>query len=565
MKRRVFIGLFVLLVLGTAVFLLYQSRFREGRVALTLEAPESASSGEEIEYKLTVENKNNFDLLDVGLSFFYPEGSVPLNEDGQPLNSLVNNLDLGVLESRGKKEFSFRAVISGEKGEVKKAKANLTYSPSSFRSVFQKSEEAGTSVSRVSVPLILSAPPSVLPGQSVQVSLDLRNETEEDLGDFQVVFSYPDGFSFKKAAPLPDEGTDIFNLYFLKAGEGVRISVEGEISGFEKEGKKFAAVLKKKIGGRYFDIQKAQTLLTVSSPLLAADVLVNDSKDFIAGTGDRLKYTVRFANNSNNNFSALELSAKLEGQLFDFSSIKTDGFFDQNTNTILWNAASTPLLSNLAPNQDGQVSFDVVLKNDFPRTFSKNYSLKVSSLLQTSSVPPDFNLDRITASAELIIRVRAKTEFTSRAFYGDSVFPNSGPTPPKVGQKTTYAVHWKIINEGGDLTNVRITSFLLPGIVWENNSNVAPSQSEIRFDPSLGRVSWVIPTVPAGTGAISPVFEAVFQVGITPGVNQAGQAPEILKEAVLEAIDNFTKENVNLSQPGINTTAISDSPGTVQP
>src|SRR3989344_5788314 len=140
MKRRIIIGLLVLLILGTAVFLLYQSRFREGRVVLALFAPESASSGEEIEYKLTVENKNNFDLVDVGLSFFYPEGSIPLNGESQLLNLSVSNLDLGVLESRDKKELSFRAVISGEKGEVKKARANLFYSPSSFRSVFQKSE-----------------------------------------------------------------------------------------------------------------------------------------------------------------------------------------------------------------------------------------------------------------------------------------------------------------------------------------------------------------------------------------------------------------------------------------
>ena len=311
MKRRIIIGLLVLLILGTAVFLLYQSRFREGRVALALFAPESASSGEEIEYKVTVENRNNFDLVDAGLSFFYPEGSVPLNEDGQPLNSLVSNLNLAVLKNRDKKEFSFRAVISGEKGEVKKAKAKLTYSPSSFLSVFQKSEEAATTVSRVFVPLVLSAPPAVLSGQRVQISLDLRNETEGDLKNFRVVFSYPDGFSFKKAAPSPDEGADVFNLIFLKAGEGIRISVEGEISGFEKEGKRFAAVLKKKIGGRYFDIQKAQALLTVSSPLLAADVSVNDSKNYIAKAGDKLKYAIKFSNNSNNNFSALELSAKL--------------------------------------------------------------------------------------------------------------------------------------------------------------------------------------------------------------------------------------------------------------
>ena len=530
-----------------------------------LEAPERASSGEEVEYKVIIENRNNFNLIGARLSFFYANDSIPLSEDGRPLDSLVNRFDLGVFESRSKKEFLFRALISGEKGEIKKTKVNFTYSPSNFRSVFQKSEEAATTISKISIPLILSAPPNVLSGQKIQVSLDLRNETENDFENLEVALSYPDGFNFIKAAPSASQGNNVFSLASLKAGEGTRVMVEGEISGFEKEGKKFTAVLKKKIAGRFFDFQKAQVLLLISSPLITADVLVNDSKDYIAKVGDRLKYIIRISNNSNNNFSALELTAKLEGQMFDFSGLKTNGFFDQNTKTILWNAAVEPLLANLSPNQSGEVSFEIGLRRDFPKVFAKNYYLKVSSLIQTSSVPPDFDLDKISASADLVSRIHSKTDFTSRAFYNDSVFPNSGPVPPKVGQKTTYTIHWKIVNEGNDLTNVRIVSSLLPGISWEDKIKITPMQSDLDYDPDTGRVSWVIPTVPAGTGAVSPVFEAVFQVGITPSLNQVGQAPEILKEAVLEAVDNFTKENINLSQPPINTQAVSDSPGTVQP
>ena len=52
MKRRIVIGLFIILILGTAIFLLYKSGFREGQVILKIEAPEEAVSGEEIEYKL---------------------------------------------------------------------------------------------------------------------------------------------------------------------------------------------------------------------------------------------------------------------------------------------------------------------------------------------------------------------------------------------------------------------------------------------------------------------------------------------------------------------------------
>ncbi len=543
----------VLLIFGTAIFLLYRSGFREGNVILKIEGPEEAASGEEIEYRIIIENRNNFDLNDTRLSLSYPGGTIWFNQDSQPLNSPINNLDSSGLESRERKEFILRAVLTGEKGEIKKAKAEFTYSPASIRSVFQKSAEAGTTISRVSVPLILSGPPNVLPGQSVQVSLDLRNETEKDFEDLQVVFSYPDGFSFKKASLLPGQGNNVFNLPLLKSGEGLRITVEGDISGFEKEGKKFFASLKKKIDGKFFDFQKVQVLITVSSPLLVLDVSVNNSKSLIAETGDRLNYEIKFSNNSDNNFSALELSAKLEGQMFDLATLKTSGFFDQNAGTILWNAAAEPALANLAPNQSGEVSFEIDLKPDFPKTLAKNYSLKAGSSIQTSSVPPDFNLDKITASAELVTKIKSKADFFSRAFYNDPVFPNTGPNPPQIGQKTTYTIHWKIVNEGNDLTNIRIVSSLFPGISWENKTKITPGQPDLNYNPSTGQISWSIPTVPAGTGTVSPVFEAVFQIGATPSVNQSVQDLKILKEAVFEAVDNFTKEKINLSQPSLNT------------
>ena len=565
MRKRIFIGLIVLAILGTSIFLLYQSGFREGQVGLEIKAPEEATSGEEIEYKIIVENKNNFSLNEVKLSFFYAENSIPLNQDGQPLNSLINNFDLGNLGSRDKKEFTLKAVLTGEKGETKKAKATLTYIPSNIRSTFRKNAETITTISKISIPLTLSGPPNVLSGQKVEVTLDLRNETDKDFENLQVVFTYPDGFKFIKATPLVSQGNNIFSLKSLGAGKGDRIKIEGEISGFEEEGKRFVAILRKKYGDKYFDFQKTQIILNVSTPLLTTEVLVNDSKDYIAKAGDKLRYKVKFSNNSDNNFSALELRVLLEGQMFDLASLKTDGFFDQNTRTILWNAASNQLLSNLAPNQSDEVLFEIDLKDDFPKVFAKDYSLKVSSLIQTSSVPPDFNLDKISATADLITKIKSKTNFTSEARYNDSVFSNSGPVPPRVGQKTTYTIHWKIVNEGNDLTNVRITSFLLPGIGWEDKTKITPTQSDLDYNSSTGRLSWVISTVPAGTGTVSAIFEAIFQVGITPGINQANQSAEIMKEVSFEGIDNWTKEKVEFNLSGINTSTISDSPGTVRP
>ena len=567
MSRRPLVIFFLIVVLALAGLFFFRNGFQEGRVVFEIEAPDRARAGEEIEYRIKIENKNESGIIDAKISFFMPEGSIPLDDDGNVLNSLTKIIETGVLQGGETREYLLKTVLAGEKGEIKRAKASFSYRPSGIQSVFKKDIEAATTISSLSVSLALSAPPSILPGQRVQVTLDLRNETDGDFEDMQVLFSYPDGFFFRTAAPGPSQGNNIFAVNSLKAGEGKRIAIEGDISGFEKEGKRFNAVLRKKIGDRFVDFQKTQILLIVSSPLLSLDVSVNGKKDFVARAGDRLRYEIEFSNNSENTFSALELAVKLEGQMFDLAALQSSGFFDQNSRTVLWNAAAEPLLSSLAPGKRGKVFFEIDLKDDFPNTFgAKNFFLKVSPVLKTSSVPPVFGLDQISTSASLITRIASKTSFTSEAFYNDSAFANSGPVPPRVGQKTTYTVHWKIASEGNDLTNVRVVSSLPPGITFENRSKTVPqSAGELDYNSATGRLSWSAPTVPAGSGTVSSAFEAIFQIGITPGVNQVGQSIDLTKETDFEAIDNFTKENIMLTQSRITTSTVVDSPGTVQP
>ena len=80
MIRRIIIGLFILLIFGTAIFLLYRSGFREGNVIFKIEAPDQVSSGEEIEYRHIIENRKNFDLNNTKLTLSYTGGRICFNK-----------------------------------------------------------------------------------------------------------------------------------------------------------------------------------------------------------------------------------------------------------------------------------------------------------------------------------------------------------------------------------------------------------------------------------------------------------------------------------------------------
>ena len=79
---------------------------------------------------------------------------------------------------------------------------------------------------------------------------------------------------------------------------------------------------------------------------------------------DDLNYVIKYSNNSNYNLVGVNLTIKLEGEMYDISSLDTKGgYYDNSNNTITWNASTVSDFANLAPNKKGQVSFRIKLKN----------------------------------------------------------------------------------------------------------------------------------------------------------------------------------------------------------
>lgn len=547
---------FVLLIILLVIFL-FRSKFNERLVILNLSGPESVVSGQEVEYKLKIENRNKVNLNNLRLKIIYPSESLILEDSGEILTSLVKTISFERLLRGESKELSLKAIILGKPGEIKKIRALLDYQPANIRSDFEKSVEIGSTISKSSIPMILIAPKNALSDQQVQIVLDYRNSTDVDWNDLRLQFIFPDGFVFKDSSPELSGPDFILDIPKLKSNQGDRVVINGKISGFERENKEFRAVLQKKIGDKFFDFEKASNSIVISRSFIDLEVFVNDQKDYLAQSGDKLKYIIRFRNNSKYDFLGLELKAVLEGEMFDFTTLKTNGYFDQSSKEILWNAASNPILGNLRANQEGEVLFNINLKKDFPQGFgSKNFSIKVKAILETLSVPPDFGLDKISVSKSLITKIRGGVIFSAQILFEDPDFPiNSGPFPPKVGQKTTYTIHWRIIPSGSDFSKLRVSSFLMPGINWENNVKVIGTSEEPKYNSRTGEVIWEIPFLPS-TPLNLKRFEAIFQVGITPQPYHLNEELTVLKESEFEAIDEFTKTEIKLFSPMIKIQSI---------
>lgn len=536
--------------------------FSESGVKLEIEGPTQISVGDEAVYKLKYSNDTKLDLSNMSFKFTYPEGSVVL-KDGVVSKELSEVFTVGQLSPGQEEEKEFRAFMVGDRGNIKTAKVEISYQAGDLRTVFEKDASISTTIVSLPISLTLAAPPNSVPGQAVNYTLDYRNESNDDIYDLRFEFDYPDGLIVQKSTPSPNEGNYAWIIPVLKKGNGGRISITGPLNGKEGETKSVSVSLKRKIGGQYVNYEKAETSSVIADSLLGVEVLVNDSSDYSAFAGDDLNYTIRYSNNSNYNLIGVNLTIKLEGEMYDISSLDTKGgYYDNSNGTILWNASAISDFGNLSPNKKGQLSFRVKLKNSIPSgaSGSKNLFVRASTKLSTPNVPSGVGGDEIFVESSLVTKISTQPTLKQSVYYNDPAFGSAGPFPLEVGQETSFTVHWQITNPGNDMSGIKISGILPVGVNWKNIVSVGSGQSEPTFNKNTSEVVWNLGVLPQGVGVTGAKYEASFQVTVKPAINQKGVSILLTKDSRLSGQDTFTKQNIIVTAQDISTNDLIDRP-----
>lgn len=558
----------LLLIVSFVSFWFGKPSFSESGVVLNLEGPNQASVGDEVVYKLTLSNNSRVNLNEMKLKFSYPDDSVVI-KDGSVVNNLTQEFEIDKLSPGQKNETEFKAFLVGDRGNIKSAKAELFFRAGDLRTQFQKNASVSTTIVSLPVSLTLVAPPNATPGQTVNYILDYRNESGQDIADLLFQFSYPDGFTIQKSTPSPSQGNNSWAVPLLKRDAGGRVNIQGALSGREGEAKKISVVLKRKIANQYVNYEKAEVSTAVANPLLGVDVLVNDSPSYFAFPGDDLNYTVRYSNGSNFNLIGLTLTVKLDGQMYDFSSFDTrGGFFDNENQTIIWNASSVPDFASIPPNKKGQVQFRIKLKGEVFSgvSGSKNLFVQATATLSTPNVPSGIGGDEVATQNSLTTKITTQPTFRQTIYYNDPAFGSFGPLPSEVGKDTSFTIHWQLTNPGNDMTGVRLAGVLPAGVTWENMIGVTVGQPDVAFNPNTSEVVWSLGVLPRGVGVTGDKYEASFRIKVKPSSNQKGTVITLIKSSKLTATDSFTKQNIILLLSDMTTSDLTDRPneGTVK-
>jgi len=555
----VFVLLFIF-VIGTIFW--GRGSFSKTKIDLKINLPDDIASGKEITITVDYKNNNRVSLNSPVLTINYPSGA--FTSDGKEIFHDEKKLGAIIKKSGGSEQFKVRLV--GNKGDVKNLTVRLDYQPQNINSRFENSATVRAEINSVLIGIKIEGPDKVIGSQDMSYIIEYDNKTDSDITNLKIEIEYPEDFKLQDSEPEPSQDkNNIWQIDRLKAGEKKIISLEGVLSGEEGQSKNLKITIGKIEDDIFIQYSQAEFLTQIApSPILILIKPVNHEDECNLSAGEEVNYKIEFKNNTDVALQQFVLSVYLNDRVFDLKSVRSEkGFLDSRENVIVWSGSEIPKLKILEPNSTGEVSFSASIKEELPISGynDKNFEAVVVANIATLTVPDKFALDELVIEKELNCKINTNLDLASKVYYYEprQGIYNTGLIPPKVDELTTYTVHWQIINTSNDAENIKVRTALPQGISWMNYYIKDIASSQVSYNERTKEVVWEINKVPSGTGIIGSPYELVFQIGLTPSINQIGQTPIILNESTIEAKDTFTKIILNDSTSFIDTSLPDDS------
>lgn len=554
-------GFLLLISTGIVFFFYYQAKTARG-LDLELSVSErSVKVGVPFEIKVKISNSSNNVLQNTVLTVNLPEGLVFL---GPVEDKTIESKAIGSLGSGSITEESFRAIAVGGEQSVKIIKANVSYVPTSLGgSVFEQTAKADVNVVGSGIEMDISSPEKVFSGEVLEIVVKYRNSSAIDFRNLKLVLDHPAAFEIISSSLEPDVfNKNSWDFGDLRPNSDGEVSIKGRVNGPDGAFYDLKIFLTAEFFGNNYVVFEKTATLSISPSPLSLSIGVNDDPNYIAGPGEDLFYTIGYLNNTEVALKDVIITAKLTGEMFDLSRVETSGFLQGTQNSIIWNAARVPELANILPGTGGSVHFRLRTKNAYPitRIGDRNFTLKVNAQIESPTVPYFVSAEKTLGQAELITKVRGRLIGAAKGFFRDanSGILNSGPMPPQVGESTQFTLHWELANTSTEMQNITLRAFLGPNVIFTGVTKSDLATSPV-YNPRTQEVVWEIDRLAATKGFLTEPAKAIFQVSLTPSLDQQGSFATLIGETSLTATDTFTGETFNAKFDGV-TTQLKDDP-----
>ncbi len=564
MMKKIFIFALIFCVLAGAIaaFIYFGGGnfISSKNLDIAVNGPVSASAGDPVELNIIITNKNNADLVMANMSVDYPEGTRSADDVSQALShTKVAIGSVGLGQSVTETE---RAVLFGQTGDIKEININIEYQVKGSNATFNKTKVYQIAVGTTPVTLSVDQPSSITSGDTFTTTLTVLANSTNILKNVVVKGEYPYGFTPVSSAPTSlTSDNNLWVLGDLAPGDKKIISIKGVLTGENQDERtfRFYAGIASADNSNKFDTALAQTSKTISlnRPNIGLKIDFNgeNSDSYSAPAGKAIQSNISFQNNLPSTLLNSRIVIKLSGNTLDRFSVvaQSGGFYNSSDNTITWSQDNNDSLSTLAPGDGGTVSFSFASLANLPTT-TKNPQISIQASFVGTTQGGGFG--DITVSENSLVKIASQVSLSSKAYYSQGPFRNSGSLPPKAEKPTTYTITFSLSNTQNDIDSPTVTATLGPNVKW---LSAATSTENITYNSNNNTITWSLNKLNSGAGFNSPLRTASFQVSLTPSIGQIGSVPTLVNNISFSGTDTFTSKVVNLTNQAVNTTLSSDS------
>lgn len=547
---------FAILGMAFAGFYLYSRISANQNVNFDVFTPKNAIIGAPFNLKFNLLNNSKNALKSAEISIFLPENAIAAENEK---NKRVFTKIIGDLEPNAGLNGEIPLVIFGNNETIKNFSVSINYI--SGQNKFEKKQNIEIVAKESAIKLDLTAPEKIINNENFEIIAQYSNISEYNFKKIRISFDYPKNFNLKKTDPIFQNGYLEIELPKNKEGK-ILISGSGQTT-FANQEQSFLEI-KSKIevlyNGIWNRINEQSVKINFTPPPLS--LKIESSASDYAFPNDSLTYRLIYYNNSDIVLSDAIIKAKPTGEMFDFSTLKTDGYYDSKNNAISWNASIDSRLKSINPKSGGSVEFSIKLKSYYPirKISDKNFMIFADAEISSPTIPYNVAIDKTIGLAKLETKIGGQVAIESTAYFREpkTEIYNKGFLPPKADFPTNFTIHLTIKNYSNDIKNVSVKTVLSPGVKFTGAAKSNISSMPV-YNERTGEISWLIDKIPATKGIISkPPAETIFQIELTPNTVMIQNSAPLIRETSITAIDDFIGKEIKNSAGALTTVDLSD-------
>jgi Domain of unknown function DUF11 len=543
-RKIILIGSVVLLALvcaATAAYLFFGgNRISGENIAFNIAGSSTVSGGETMSFQIGVTNQNTIAIEGATLIVKYPAGTRSVTE---PIKNMYEErIEVGTLLPGEAKNISLQVAVYGKENQQLEIKSTLEYRLVGSDGTFYKEAEP-LRFQIISSPILLQVTSvrKVAAGQTVEMKLTAKSNTNKSLKDVLITATYPGGFTYKDANPDPIYNQNVWKIDELKPEETETITITGVINGLTSEG----LVVDFSAGAAETDnpfivgslLADARAEFVLEQPFIAVDIEIAGDKDrnVVLEQGKSSNVLLTIKNTLDETVYDMVVEVVPSGNALSAESITSrQGFYDSNKGLVRFDISNTEGFSQVLPGESQRLDLSITPQQS-QNTTSFNIAVNVYAKRVADA----------SAQQQLVGTVSAEARYASEALVAAKALYKSGPLPPKVGQTTAYQITLSATAGSNNLTNSILTTTLPGYIEWTNEYS---AEGVVEYNAVSRQIYWNIGDITGGTSK-----NLVFTANFLPSLSQVGINPLLINSQSLTATDRFTNTPVKATTEGITT------------